>query len=75
MQKKFKCTVNNNLDLGVFYNKIRDDNLTVSDRKLLIEDFLSTYLDFDDNGEPIGNTLAIETMIDYLVEYNNKRLY
>lgn len=75
LYKKSKCTVNNNLDLGVFYNKIRDDNLTVSDRKLLIENFLSNYLDFDANGEPIGNTLAIEAMIDYLVEYNNKKLY
>lgn len=63
---------NNVLDLDVFYDKVRYENLTVSDRELLIEDFLSNYLDFDANGEPVGNTLAIEAMIDYLVNYKKK---
>lgn len=66
---KYFTSKENDLDLDVFYDKVKCESLTVSDREVLIEDFLSNYLDFDANGEPVGDTLAIEAMIDYLVKY------
>lgn len=57
-----------NIDLTVFYDKIENDNLTLDDKKILIEDFLSNHLNFDEQGEPTKQTLVIEDMIDYLLD-------
>lgn len=58
------------LNLDELYNKLKSDSLSLNDKKLLINDFLAGYLEFDDIGEPIGDTLMIELMIDYLSPYS-----
>lgn len=45
---------------------LSNENLSYEDKSLIIEKVLSQKLDFDMNGNPIGNTLVIEKLIDFI---------
>lgn len=48
--------------------KLINDELAYDERSLLVNDFISNYLEFDGiTGEPTGETVELESMIDYLI--------
>lgn len=54
--------------LFILQQKISNNSATAEERQVLINDFLSNYLEFDpETDEPIGRTNEIEKMIDFLI--------
>ena len=54
--------------LFVLQQKILTGSASPEERQLVINEFLSNYLEFDpETDEPIGNTDEIEKMIDFLL--------
>ncbi|MFC0821189.1 hypothetical protein [Moraxella marmotae] len=57
-----------NFALSVLREKILNNTATSEEKLLLVNDFLSNYLEFDPTtDEPIGKTNEIEQMIDFLL--------
>lgn len=60
-----------NFALFVLQKKISDGSVSPEERLLIINGFLSNYLEFDpDTDEPINRTDEIEQMIDFLLAPN-----
>lgn len=59
--------------LFVLKEKIATNSASAEERLLLINDFLSNYLEFDTvTDEPIGRTNEIKQMIDFLLNNCNR---
>ena len=43
-----------------------DENLLHSEKQYLVDNVVSNHILFDGDGEPIGNTLLVESLIDFL---------
>ncbi|GFL47074.1 hypothetical protein TUM15768_20350 [Neisseria gonorrhoeae] len=53
-----------NFALSVLREKIINNTVSSDEKLLIINDFLSGFLEFDpETGEPVGETLKIEQMI------------
>ncbi|WP_061699241.1 hypothetical protein, partial [Neisseria meningitidis] len=54
-----------NFALSVLREKIIKNTVSSDEKLLIINDFLSGFLEFDpETGKPVGETLKIEQMID-----------
>lgn len=57
--------------IGVIKNKITNDTISKEEKILIVDEFLSNYMNFDDiTGEPIGNTIFIEKLINFVLYEN-----
>ena len=57
-----------NFALSVLRVKIINNTVSSDEKLLIINDFLSGFLEFDsETGEPVGETLKIEQMIDFFL--------
>lgn len=57
-----------NFALSVLREKIINNTVSSDEKLLIINDFLSGFLEFDsETGEPVGETLKIEQMIDFFL--------
>ncbi len=57
-----------NFALFVLQQKLLHGSITSEEKQVLINDFLSDYLEFDpETDEPVGETNKIERMIDFLL--------
>lgn len=62
-----------NFALFVLKEKIFSNSASSKEKLLLINDFLSNYLEFDpETDKPIGRTNEIEQMIDFLLNNCNR---
>lgn len=57
-----------NFALSVLREKIINNTVSSDEKLLIINDFLSDFLEFDsETGEPVGETVKIEQMIDFFL--------
>ncbi|HEZ3369703.1 TPA: hypothetical protein WH547_001477 [Neisseria meningitidis] len=57
-----------NFALSVLREKIIKNTVSSDEKLLIINDFLSGFLEFDpETGKPVGETLKIEQMIDFFL--------
>ena len=57
-----------NFALSVLREKIINNTVSSDEKLLIINDFLSGFLEFDsETGAPVGETLKIEQMIDFFL--------
>lgn len=57
-----------NFALFVLQQKLLQNLIATEEKQVLINDFLSDYLEFDpETDEPVGKTDKIEKMIDFLL--------
>ncbi|HIF0377539.1 TPA: hypothetical protein ACXYLW_001239 [Neisseria meningitidis] len=57
-----------NFALSVLREKIIKNTVSSDEKLLIINDFLSDFLEFDpETGKPVGETLKIEQMIDFFL--------
>ncbi|ENS5735809.1 hypothetical protein K6I89_000001 [Neisseria gonorrhoeae] len=57
-----------NFALSVLREKIINNTVSSDEKLLIINDFLSGFLEFDpETGESVGETLKIEQMIDFFL--------
>lgn len=57
-----------NYALYVLLNKLKKSDLLDEERILIVNGFLADLLEFDnETDEPIGNTLEIEDLIDFML--------
>lgn len=57
-----------NFALSVLRKKVINNTVSSDEKLLIINDFLSGFLEFDsETGEPVGETLKIEQMIDFFL--------
>ncbi|MBW3930522.1 hypothetical protein HHC04_06570 [Neisseria meningitidis] len=57
-----------NFALSVLREKIIKNTVSSDEKLLIINDFLSCFLEFDpETGKPVGETLKIEQMIDFFL--------
>lgn len=47
----------------------KEESLSSKEKELIVDEFLFNYLIFDElSGEPVGNTIEIEKMIDFILQ-------